>query len=58
MLMFLIPHASLYSVIVEDLQFLEKIQETSQKRNLCCQITLMLIRYVSDKELFSEKSSY
>ena len=51
-LMLLILNVSVCSVIVEDLRFLEKIQEANRKRNLCCQITLMLIRYFFCKEFF------
>ena len=57
-LMLLILNVSVCSVIVEDLQFLEKIQEANRKRNLCCQITLMLIRYVFLQGIIFLRSHY
>lgn len=47
-------HAYTCSVIVDDLLFLKKIQESKWKRNLCCQIILMLIRYFYNEEFFIE----
>ena len=58
MLMLLILNVSICSVIVEDLRFLEKIQEANRKRNLCCQITLMLIRYVFLQGILFLRSHY
>ena len=57
-LMLLILNVSVCSVIVEDLRFLEKIQEANRKRNLCCQITLMLIRYVFLQGILFLRSHY
>ena len=56
--MLLILNVSVCSVIVEDLRFLEKIQEANRKRNLCCQITLMLIRYVFLQGILFLRSHY
>ena len=56
--MLLILNVSVCSVIVEDLQFLEKIQEANRKRNLYCQITLMLIRYVFLQGILFLRSHY
>lgn len=53
-LMSMVYLASLGSGIVEDLLFQEKIQESNQKRNHCCQIILMLIRYFKTHLLFIE----